>query len=386
MKIEKLGEKMAYFDNASTTYPKFDVVYSEMSKIYKEIGINFSRNRSEKSNSASEIKKQLISNLKKILCSPEHEVIINSSSTFSLNEIIQGLDYSNIRTVYISPFEHNAVYRTILKKQREEKFDLEFLPFTKYELNEKEMELNFLSKKPDLIILNHASNVFGNVLPAEIIFEKGKESGAITVLDASQTAGLLNFENISKISDFIVFSGHKTLYGPSGIGGYLYNKNIKLEPLLYGGTGIKSEEIEMPVDIPERFEAGSPNILGIIGLKLATDELIKIGQNQMYEVKKKATKKLFEILENYDLDLKIIADKKNNIGVISIISENYTPQEFEIILNEYNINVRTGMQCAPIAHKHMGTSVGGTIRFSIGFFTNENEFKSLENALENILY
>ncbi|MGL6120592.1 MAG: aminotransferase class V-fold PLP-dependent enzyme [Fusobacteriaceae bacterium] len=377
---------MAYFDNASTTYPKFDVVYDETMKIYRDLGVNFSRNKSAKSNSAEKIKKQLLENLKDLFSSKDHEVIINSSSTFSLNEIIEGLDYTNIKNVYISPFEHNSVYRAILKKKKEQNFDLEFIPFDGYELNESEMELKFLSKKPNLIILNHASNVFGNILPVEKIFEIGKTFHSVTVLDASQTSGLLDFKNISKNSDFIVFAGHKTLYGPSGIGGYLYNKKIKLEPLICGGTGIKSEDVEMPEDIPERLEAGSPNILGIIGLKLSTEELLKIGQKEIYRIKQLATDKLFEVLEDYDLDLKIISDKNNNIGIVSVTSENYSPQEFGILLSEHKVDIRTGMQCAPIAHKKMGTFPEGTVRFSVGYFTNEQDFDILKNALDDILY
>ncbi|MGL5149503.1 MAG: aminotransferase class V-fold PLP-dependent enzyme, partial [Clostridium sp.] len=322
---------MIYYDNASTTYPKFNRVYDGTMELYKEIGINFTRNSSDKSKNAKEIKKNLINNIKNIF-STKNEVILNSSATFSCNEIILGLNYKNIKTIYISPFEHNSIYRVIKKVAKEKNIELKILKFKKFELDLEDMNLQFLSQKPDLIILNHASNVFGNILPVLDIFEAGKRYDAITVLDASQTGGVLDFSEISEIADFIVFAGHKNLYGPSGIGGYIYNKKISLKPLLYGGTGIKSEDEEMPEELPERFEAGSPNILGMIGLKIATNELLEIGIENIKSKKEQNFKKLYELLEEYSYDIKIHSEKEKNIGVLSITGFDYSPQELEEIM------------------------------------------------------
>lgn len=374
---------MTYYDNASTTYPKFNRLYDETMDLYKEIGINFSRNSSDKSRSAKALKEILVSNIKKIF-STKNEVILNSSATFSLNEIILGLNYSNIKTIYISPFEHNSVYRVIKKVAKEKSVNLKILKFNKFNLDIEDMKLQFMSQKPDLIIINHASNVFGNILPVKDIFELGKTYNAITVLDASQTGGVLDFSEISKLADFIIFAGHKNLYGPSGIGGFLYNKKIDLNPLLYGGTGIKSEDEEMPEELPERFEAGSPNILGMIGLKLATDELLKIGLENMRAKKRENFNKLYELLEDYSYDIKIHSPKENNIGVISINAVDYSPGELEEIMNDNEIVVRRGMHCAPLAHHHIGTEAEGTLRLSVGYFNDDNDLEVLRDVLESI--
>lgn len=374
---------MIYYDNASTTYPKFEAVYNDTMKLYKEVGVNFSRNNSEKSKEAKTLKKNLIINIKKIF-STKNDVILNTSSTFSLNEIILGLDYSNIKTVYISPFEHNSVYRVIKKISKEKNIELKILKFKKFELDIEDMKLQFMSQKPDLIVLNHASNVFGNILPVEAIFELGKMYEAITVLDASQTAGSLNFSKISNLADFIVFAGHKNLYGPSGIGGFIYNRKIPLKPLLYGGTGIKSEDEEMPEELPERFEAGSPNILGMIGLKIATEELLNIGLENIRLQKEDNFKKLYELLEEYTYDLKIHSEKENNIGVLSITAMDYSPQELENIMNDNEIITRRGMHCAPLAHYHLGTQDDGTLRFSVSYFNNDQELEILRETLNKI--
>ena len=375
---------MAYFDNASTTFPKHQTVYNNMMEIYREIGVNFTRNNSIKSVNANSIKAELVKNLKRVYSSNTHEVIINSSATFSLNEIILGIDYSNIKNIYISPFEHNSVYRPLKRLEREINIKIETLKFNKTELDIEDMKMKFMSKKPDLIIITHASNAFGNILPVEVIFEEAKKYNGITVLDTAQTGGLLDFTKISKLSDFIVFSGHKNLYGPSGIGGYLYNKNVKLEPLLYGGTGVRSEEINMPEDLPERFEAGSPNIMGIIGLKLATDEILKVEIEEIRKVKVKNMQRLYTILKEWSYNIKIHSGIENNIGIIAVTMADYTTQEFGQMLSDYGIEIRSGVQCSPLAHNHMKTQNGGTIRFSVGYFNKEEEFKKLEETLETI--
>ena len=374
---------MYYFDNASTTFPKVGDVYEKTMDIYRDLGVNFSRNRSSKSNEANNIKKTLVENLK-IIFSSNGEIIINSSATFSLNEILRGLEYRDIKNVYITPFEHNAVYRTIKDLQKQYDFNLNILKFNEFDMDKDGIELQFMSQKPDLIISTHASNVFGNIIDIETIFKLGKNYNAITVLDGAQTSGLLDFSEISKLCDFIVFAGHKILYGPSGVGGYLYNnKEITLKPLLYGGTGIKSEELEMPTDMPERYEAGSPNLIGIIGLKLSTDWILEVGIENIRKEEEENHKRLIELLEEYedDLDFKVA---NNSVGIVSVTSNDYTPQELGNVLESEDVYTRTGMHCSPLAHKHMGTEINGTIRFSVSYFTRDEDFEKLEEVLEEI--
>lgn len=377
---------MIYFDNASTTFPKMDKFYRETMEIYQSIGINFSRENNSTSMKMSDIKGKLINNIKKIYkLSDVSRVIFNSSATFSLNEIIQGLDYSKIKNVYISPFEHNSVYRVIKKIEREKNINLEIIKFNKFDLDINDLKLKFLSQKPDLIISTHASNVFGNIIPVKEIFEEGKKYDAITILDTAQTGGILDYSEIIRYTDFLVFAGHKNLYGPSGIGGYVINnEKIKLEPLLFGGTGIKSEEISMPEDLPERYEAGSPNTLGIIGLKLATDELLEIGIENIYIKKQNNLKKLMEILKEYEDELEIYSEEKNNVGIILINSKHTSPKELEIFFDEYDVIVRSGLQCSPLAYKHMGIEEGG-VRLSVGYFNKDEDFEKFENILEEVL-
>lgn len=377
-------KSVIYYDNASTSYPKFKKFYEDTMRIYEECGVNFSRNYSEKSKNARIIKEKLIQNLQEIF-STKNEIILNSSATFSLNEVISGLDYSKIKTVYISPFEHNSSYRVIKRIAREKNLNLKILKFNKFELDYDDMKAQFLINKPDLVICNHASNVFGNVLPVEKIFKEAKIYNAITILDATQTGGVLDFKEISPFSDFIIFAGHKNLYGPSGIGGYIYNREVFLEPLLYGGTGIKSEDEDMPDELPERFEAGSPNILGIIGLEISSGELLKVGIKNIEKRKKENIQKLYDVLKEYSYDLNILSDRENNVGIISITGNDYSPLELESMLNSEGVVVRRGLHCAPLAHKHMDTiGEGGTIRISVGYFNSDEDLKNFNEILEGM--
>ena len=378
---------MAYFDNSATTYPKPDVLYTKFVERVKEFGVNASRGKYKKANEMKKIENELRATLASDLffniCEPR-KIVFTSSATIAINQVLQGLNYSKIKTVYISPFEHNTVYRTILYLKKQYNFELEIIPFDLFKWNEAKTKIFFESKKPDLVILNHASNVFGNILPVEKLFSLSKKFNAITVLDAAQTAGSISVDMKKLNADFVCFAGHKGLYGPSGIGGFAINTDILLAPVLFGGTGINSEEIDMPISIPERFEVGSMNSWGIIGLNLSVQWIKGVGIANIAKRKQKHLKTLKAILSEYD-EITFVADSANNIGVLSTVFDGYTPQDIAKFLNEENIAVREGLHCAPLAHNHIGTAPNGTVRFSVGYFNNDADFKELENALDEIL-
>lgn len=140
----------------------------------------------------------------------------------------------------------------------------------------------------------------------------------------------------------------------------------------------------MPEELPERFEAGSPNILGMIGLKISTDELLKIGIENIKTKKQENIRALYDLLEEYSYDLKILSDRENNVGVVSIEANDYTPQELENILGDEGVVTRRGLHCAPLAHKHMETEKNGTLRLSVGYFNDEEDLNKLREVLESI--
>ena len=377
---------MAYFDNSATSYPKPEVFYANIAEIFQTCGVNASRGKYKQSSEMKKIEERLRANLasdKFFNVCESHKIIFTASCTVALNQILQGLDYVNIKTVYISPFEHNAIYRTILYLQSLYNFDLEFIPFNKFEWEEGKTKLHFISKSPDLVILNHASNVFGNILPVSEIFTLAKQYDAVTILDCAQTAGVIDVDLQNSNVDFAAFAGHKCLYGPSGIGGFAINSKKTLKPVLFGGTGINSEEVGMPNSLPERYEVGSMNSLGIIGLDLSLNWLLETGLKNIRTKKCENFQKLIDILKKHDEITPIYGDY--NVGVVSCLFEDNDPQEMGMFLDHNDISVRVGMHCAPLAHNHLNTVPSGTVRFSVGYFNTDEDFNALDEALYEIL-
>ena len=197
--------------------------------------------------------------------------------------------------------------------------------------------------------------------------------------------GLLDFNIVSSKADYVVFAGHKTLYGPLGIGGYITNKGLSLSPLIYGGTGLDSQNLNMPEVMPTKYEAGSHNIQAISGLYASLLWIRKIGISNIRKKEKETTEKLLSILDNYT-NIEIVRgnNEDNNIGVVSCLFDGYSSDSIGQVLSDNDIAVRTGLHCAPNAHKFMDTFPAGTVRFSISYFTTDEDLSALDDVLEYI--
>lgn len=376
--------KIAYFDNAATTFPKPEEVYAFMDKFYRECGVNVGRGQHKLSAMAHTLAEETRELLLNLMHCENKKVIFTSTATEALNLILRGLDIPNGACVYISPFEHNAVTRTLFYLQKNRKIDVELLDVdnTTLDFNIAEIERQFFTKKPYCIIVSHASNVCGTVAPIFEIFSEAKKYDAITIADMCQTAGLVDIDISSDVYDYVVFEGHKTLYGPMGVGGFIAKQDIKLSPLIYGGTGIESANQEMPDEIPIRYEAGSHNIHAIAGLNAALKWINKIGISEVYNREQLNKSRLIQLLKKYS-NITLI-EPQNSIGVVSCNYTNYSSDSIGEVLSRQNIAVRTGLHCAPYAHKFLGTFPAGTVRFSVGYFNTDGDFEMLEQALDYI--
>lgn len=377
---------MAYFDNAATTFPKPNIVYEFMCDFYKNSGANAGRGHYGMAQSAGALIKDTRERIQKLLHCPAKQVVFTPTATIALNIIIQGLIKKGLRNIYISPFEHNAVTRTL--HYFEEKGDI---VVSKLHVNRdlgydlERIRFQFDDIKPDLVIISHVSNVIGLVAPIEEIFAIAKEYKAYTVADMSQSAGLFDTNVGLNCFDFAVFAGHKTIYGPTGISGFVMNPTIVLEPVLFGGTGFESANQNMPMSLPERYEMGTGNIAGIAGLNAALKWLDKQGIGNIWALEMQHRKRLLEIINRYDF-LKIVGnnDGQKFVGIVSCIMEGISSDSAGAIFDRFGISVRTGLHCAPLAHQFLGTYPAGTIRFSIGYFTSDEDFEALKEALDGI--
>lgn len=373
-----------YFDNAATTFPKPECVYQAMDAYYRQAGGSAGRGNYEGAVTAGKLLHDVRALLKKLFHTEVHEAIFTPSATEAINLILRGLGLHDGDVVYISPFEHNAVRRTLHYLGEKKRIVLEYLSVDKktLEYDIENIRGNFHKKSPKLVVMSHASNVCGAVAPAAEIFAMAKEAGAITVLDMAQTAGLIDLDLVGAQVDCAVFAGHKTLLGPFGAAGFMIKKGLKLEPLLYGGTGVDSANLDMPIEGPLRYEAGSHNMYALAGLKASLSWLLEQGVVNVYALEEQNKKHLLEIFSQYDFIYPIVA--KEQIGVISTIFKGLSSDEAGRVLSEKGIAVRTGLQCAPEAHRFLGTFPAGTVRFSVSALTNEHDFEILRCTLDYI--
>lgn len=377
---------MAYFDNAATTYPKPEMVYQYMDEFYRHSGGSAGRGKYAMAQTAGSLIADTRNRIKNLLHCPAKQVIFEPTATIALNIIIQGVVKMGARNVYVSPFEHNAVTRTLYHFEKDgdiKVIELAVKSNLKYDLEK--IRYQFDDIRPDFVIMTHASNTIGLISPVEDVFSMAKKYGAITLVDMSQSAGLVDCNIGLDIFDFAVFAGHKTLYGPTGISGFVMNPAIKLPAVIFGGTGFESANQDMPESIPEKYEMGTLNIAGIAGLNAALKWIEDVSIDEIFRKEEEHRNRLLEILSRYDF-IQIIGDYQENkyVGIVSCLIDGISSDSAGNIFDECGISVRTGLHCAPLAHKFLNTFPAGTIRFSVGYFTNEEDFYKLEDTLEYI--
>jgi len=375
----------AYFDHAATTYPKPACVYEAMDDYYRHHGDGSAgRGSYVGARDAGRLLADVRRSLGQLFHTDQHVAVLTSSATEALNLVLQGISYTPGETVFLSPFEHNAVLRPLYVMREKTSLDIERLAVDRkmlaYDLDA--IETQFALHPPRLVVLSHASNVCGVVAPVTEIFALAKKYHAMTVLDMAQTAGLIDINLATVQADAAIFAGHKTLLGPFGAAGVMLREGIRLRPLLYGGTGVDSANPSMPEDAPLRYEAGSRNMLAAAGLCAAIGYLEEEGINTMFARERDARERLVSVLSAYDFLHPIVP--KCGIGVISTTFDGFAPDEAGRILGERGIAVRTGLHCAPEAHRFLGTFPAGTVRFSVSAMTEEKDFEALQAALDEV--
>lgn len=373
-----------YFDNAATTYKKPDGMYEYMTNFMLDNGANVGRGIYDSAIMSSQIVADTRSDILSLVHAPENKaVIFTPSATIALNTIIFGANLSDGDIVYVSHFEHNAVLRPLHELQKHVKIEIKYIPMqknNKYIFDLALLDRNLSADMPKLVIVSQISNVLGLVAPVSEIGKIVKTHNATMVVDAAQACGLIDCD--LHFVDYYVFAGHKTLLGPTGIGGFICNKNAKLKPFIFGGTGLDSANKEMPYSLPERFEAGSLNLLSIAGLNYSVKWLIN-NRDFVDQKENESFKKLIVILQSFSF-LEIVTPIDMARSIIACKANGFTSDEFGIILSERGIAVRTGLHCAPKAHEYVGSYPEGLIRFSISCFTETSDFDKLYEVLSEL--
>ena len=377
----------AYFDNAATTWPKPERVYDAADAAYRGTAGSAGRGSALGAAGAAAHAARAKANLRHLLGCPAHDVAFTSSATDALNRVLLGAGLRPGDTVYATPLEHNAVTRPLRHLERRHGVRVRVLPFDRKTLlpDTSAASRAFAEEPPALVVATHASNVCGAVVPFRDLFAEARARGARTVLDMSQTAGLVDVALASEPVDFAVFAGHKTLLGPFGVGGIVCPRGSRLEPVLFGGNGVDSAEQDMPAELVPMVEVGSQNLYAAAGLEASTAWLLERGVESVRRAEEASAERLVALLRSRP-NVHLVAEGAacETIGVVSATFDGYSPDEAGLILDRLGVSVRAGLHCAPWAHQFLGTMPSGTVRFSVGCFTDEEDFSVLTDALAAI--
>lgn len=388
-------EKLNYFDNAATTYPKPERVYEAMDEANRHLAVNAGRGSYRLAKKASSIIEETRKNILKIAGAEEvAEVVFTPSATLACNQVLGGLNWKKGDVVYVTPYEHNAVMRVLYLLQQQYEIEIEELAIEAETLrmDVKKIRYQFSKRPPSVVVMSQVSNVTGYIIPWQTIAEEAKQYEAVVVVDGSQGLGLVPVELRNTAVDFYIFAGHKTLYGPLGVGGYINNRGKGLKHLLAGGTGSDSLNLEMP-DTTAGYEPGSRNIVAIAGLLAATEEIVAKSEGEQNlkleqelccylteRLRAIAGVVLYPPISMNDLE------KEQRTGILAMNIEGYKAADVGVILDEdYNIAVRTGYHCAPLIHKYLkDEDYAGVVRISLGRFNTKEEIDYLVKAVEEI--
>jgi cysteine desulfurase family protein len=331
----------------------------------------------------------MISETRRLLLSlnqcPAKKIVFTHTATEALNTILRGIGLNDGFNVYVSPFEHNAVTRMLHHLRTLYRLNVITLEVDKASLiyDLERIKYQFVDKPPHLVVVSHASNVCGVVAPIFEICHLAKQKHARTVIDMAQTMGLIDTDLSTEDIDYAVFAGHKTLYAPLGIAGFVCAEDAELDPLLFGGTGVDSANPSLPATIPERYEVGSPNVMAIAGLNAALKWATGIGIKDIFCEEQKNRQRLIELLSAYN-NIRVIEPVSEAIGVVSCVFSGYGSDSIGQILSDKDVAVRTGLHCAPDAHRFLGTFPAGTVRFSVSYFNTDKDYDMLVDALNYI--
>lgn len=374
-------------DYAATTFPKPECVLTRMDEVNRTLAVNAGRGVYQIAREATQIideTREKIADL--VSVSDVSKVVFSPSVSVALNQILRGIDWKTEDVVYVSPYEHNAVLRTLYDIQKKKGILICQMPLQKnLEIDLEALSYRFSVQRPHCVCMTHISNVTGYILPIKEVAGFAKKYGAIVVVDAAQSIGLLPIDVREMGIDFLAFTGHKNLYGPFGIGGFIAQSDYLLQVVLTGGTGSDSRNLDRPEKMPGRYEFASPNIGAVAGC-LEGVKWIQANQKELFKREKQLTQKLLEGLERIRGVKVYHMPEGKQIGIVSFLIEGYDSEDVGMILDkDYGIAVRCGYHCAAYVHSWLeDEAYGGTVRASVGWRSTAEDVERLVEAVQDL--
>jgi cysteine desulfurase/selenocysteine lyase len=381
---------MHYLDNAATSWPKPEAVYQTLDQSFRSL---FSPKRGTAK--ASRLGGNQLSEARQTLAElfniPVAErIAFTNGCTQALNIAIQAFPWQKGDGIVISAIEHHALSRPVRKMAREKGVEFFVVPYTDEEpFNLAEAE-HLLQTQPNirLVATTHASNVLGSVLPVERIGRLAKQYGKRYLVDAAQSAGVLNVDVQAFHIDMLAIPGHKSLYGPPGVGALYVAEGITLNTFMEGGTGNDSGKHEMSASLPDGLEVGTIPLPQILAMAQGTRWVQETGLSTIHRHETELLSRLLEGLQNIpEVTIYGHTDVQRKTPVVSFNVLGRDPKQVgEILFDTAGIALRAGFHCAPMAHEAVGTiSRGGTLRASIGYYTRPEDVDALLTALPQVI-
>lgn len=380
--------KLIYLDNSATSFPKPESVYTFMDHFFRNKGVSPGRSGFDAALEAEEIVNNTRKMLTKLFNGGEdhNRLTFSYNATDSLNLIINGLAEKGDHIV-TTMLEHNSVLRPLYVLEQKGLIDVTYVPFDKEGYVNPVDISNAIKPNTKFVIVTHCSNVLGTIQPVKEIGAICKDKGVLFVVDGSQGAGSVDLDMQACNIDVYCFTGHKCLMGPTGIGGSYVREGVHINHTRAGGTGVRSAYKGHLEEYPYRLEYGTLNLLGVAGLYAGVKWITTEGIMNIHEREMDLWDKLCSSIKTIDGVTTYCANgRENKNPVLSFNIEGFEAGDVGTMIDvDYNIAVRTGLQCAPLVHQQIGTfDIHGTIRMSIGAFTTEQEVDAAIEAVREI--
>jgi len=380
-------ENLIYLDNGATSYPKPDEVYTFMDSFYRNFGVNPGRSGYDlcmETGAVVDTTRKMLADL--FNGDDPNRLCFSYNSTDALNLIIFGMLQPGDHAI-TTTLEHNSVLRPLYHQNKFNNVEVDYVPFDTNGFVDPAGIKQKIKANTRLVIVNHASNVIGTVQPVAAIGRICREHEVAFAIDASQSAGKVPIDIEQMHIDVVAFTGHKSLLGPTGIGGLYVREGIEIRHTRAGGTGVRSAHRMHLDEYPYRLEYGTGNVVGIAGLHAGLKWIQQKGLDQIHRQEMKLTRMLRDGLRKIDGVLLYGQDDlTDHIAVLSFNIEGMEALNTGTFLDgEYDIACRTGLHCAPLVHEQLGTDkIGGTVRIGIGPFNTEEHIQTAIRAVAEI--
>ncbi|MEX2416672.1 MAG: aminotransferase class V-fold PLP-dependent enzyme [Paenibacillaceae bacterium] len=379
--------EIRYFDHAASSWPKPPAVLDAMKQCVEEYGANPGRGSHKMAVRASRALFEARNNLSRLFnIHNPNDISFALNTSMALNQAIKGFLKPGDHVISTS-IEHNSVRRPLEFLKHKIGIEITYIKMSEQGRIDPVQVRDATNSQTKLIVCTHGSNLLGSILPIADIAEIAYEHGVRLLVDAAQTAGTLEVDIQALGIDMLAFPGHKGLLGPQGTGGLYIHPDLELEPLIHGGTGSKSEDTDMPNVRPDRYEGGTPNTVGIAGLnegvKFVLNETVHKIHNKEWELTQHLMSGLLSIPNIHILGPSLNEDRT---GIVAFALPHIDASEMSFILDQsFNIAVRAGYHCTPLAHETAGTLAAGAVRASVGYSTTMEEVEYLIASVKEIV-